>query len=374
MPDWAKRLRGIEQFCESRQLPGLVVTSAVNVKYLSGFAGSSGMLVCAAGRHCLVTDGRYDAYVRDAMRAGTIAALDVQRVESRYDEALVSCLQRLGWARAGFEAEQVTVATLARWKDLWGDAEWVATTQVVERLRVIKDGGELDALRRGGRALSGVARSLGSWVASGRTEREVARDIETAIERAGFERPAFPTIVAAGPNSAYPHATPTDRRLTGGDLVVLDFGGVLDGYCVDLTRMAGIGHIGSARLRLYSAVREAQAAALAVVRSGVAGSDVDAAARQMLESHGLGAAFVHSTGHGLGLEVHEGPRLARPRAGVAGVPGDGDNDVLEAGMVITIEPGAYVEGVGGVRLEDDVVVTIGGSEMLTDAPRDLLVV
>jgi Xaa-Pro aminopeptidase len=375
MPDWAARLRNIEQFCESRELSALVVTSAVNIKYLSGFAGSSGMLVCAAGRHCLITDGRYDAYVRDAMRAGTIAALDLQRVESRYDDALMGCLQRMALSRVGFEAEHVTVATLARWTELLKDLGWVSTSEVVERLRLIKDAGELDALRRGGKALSGVARSLGAWVVPGRTERDVARDIETAIERAGFERPAFPTIVAAGPNSAYPHATPTDRRLTGGDLVVLDFGGVLDGYCVDLTRMAGIGHIGSAGLRLYSAVREAQDAALAAVRSGVAGSDVDAAARQMLESHGLGAAFVHSTGHGLGLEVHEGPRLSRPRAGVAGAPRDPkDNDVLEAGMVCTIEPGAYVEGVGGVRLEDDVVVTIGGSEMLTDAPRDLLVV
>jgi Xaa-Pro aminopeptidase len=186
------------------------------------------------------------------------------------------------------------------------------------------------------------------------------------MERAGFERPAFETIVASGPNSAYPHARPTDRRLSAGDLVVLDFGGVLDGYCVDLTRMAGIGQIGSASERLYGSVRDAHAAALGAVRAGVPGSDVDAAARQVLESNGLGAAFVHGTGHGLGLEVHEAPRLARATA-VLG-------EMLEAGMVCTVEPGAYVEGVGGVRLEDDVVVTNGGSELLTDAPRDLLMV
>jgi Xaa-Pro aminopeptidase len=194
----------------------------------------------------------------------------------------------------------------------------------------------------------------------------VAHDIDLALERAGFERPAFETIVAAGPNSAYPHARPTGRRLAPGDLVVLDFGGVLDGYCVDLTRMAGIGSVGTAASQLYLAVRDAQSAALQAVCAGVRASEVDAAARRVLEAAGLGDAFVHGTGHGLGLEVHEAPRLARSSSGVI--------DELEPGMVCTIEPGAYVEGVGGVRLEDDVVVTIGGSELLTEAPRDLLVV
>jgi Xaa-Pro aminopeptidase len=203
-------------------------------------------------------------------------------------------------------------------------------------------------------------------VAPGRTEREIARDIDRAIEHAGFERPAFETIVASGPNSAYPHARPTDRSLAPGDLVVLDFGGVLDGYCVDLTRMAAVGSISIAARRLYEAVRDAQARAIASIRAGVSGADVDAAARDALEAEGLGSAFVHGTGHGLGLEVHEGPRLSRAASGASAR--------LDAGMVCTVEPGAYVEGVGGVRLEDDVVVTLGGSELLTDAPRDLVLI
>src|SRR5207248_3217729 len=150
-------------------------------------------------------------------------------------------------------------------------------------------------------------RELGTWVVADRPELEIARAIDRAIERAGFERPAFETIVASGPHSAYPHARPTDRRLRAGDLVVLDFGGVLDGYCVDLTRMAAIGQIASAADSLYTAVRDAQAAALGAVRAGVRGSAVDQAARQTLEARGLGAAFLHGTGHGLGLEVHEAP-------------------------------------------------------------------
>ncbi len=366
MPDWIGRLKKIEELCAAQQLDAFVVSSPINLKYLSGFNGSTGLLVCAPRGHCLITDGRYEGQVRDWMRAGTVASLDVERVEARYDLTLAARLARMGARQVGLEADHVTVASLRRWQELAGQTTWRPMDQVVERMRLIKDDWELAALRRGGRALADVASRLGSWVREGLTERELARDIDQAIERVGFERLAFDTIVASGPNSAYPHARPTDRRLARGDLVVLDFGGVLDGYCVDLTRMAGIGQIGSAAERLYSSVRDAQVAALEAVRAGVLGSDVDAAARQVLESNGLGAAFVHGTGHGLGLEVHEAPRLARTTA-LAG-------DTLEAGMVCTIEPGAYVEGLGGVRLEDDVVVTNDGSELLTDAPRDLLMV
>jgi Xaa-Pro aminopeptidase len=235
----------------------------------------------------------------------------------------------------------------------------------VEAHRIVKDALEIEILRRAARLLSDVARDLQSLVAAGRTEREVARAIEGAIETAGFSAPAFPTIVASGPHSARPHARPTDRRLQPGDLVVLDFGGVLDGYCGDLTRTAAIGPVSARAQALYEAVREAHAAAIAAVRPGVLASDVDAAARASLASRGVGEAFLHGTGHGLGLDLHEAPRLGRPDADRA--------EHLAAGMVCTIEPGVYVEGTGGVRLEDDVLVTAEGCEVLTDAPRELLV-
>ena len=169
----------------------------------------------------------------------------------------------------------------------------------------------------------------------GRTERAIAADIEAAIREAGFSRPAFETIVASGPNSALPHARPTDRQLKAGDPTVLDFGGVYDGYCVDLTRTVQLGACSAALARLYAAVAEAQQAAIQAIRPGVVASDVDAAARQVLERHGLGDAFGHGTGHGLGLEVHEEPRIARP------TPRNVDA-VIEPGMVFTVEPGAYV--------------------------------
>jgi len=198
-------------------------------------------------------------------------------------------------------------------------------------------------------------------VREGRTERAVAADIEEAMRAAGFSRPAFETIVASGPNSALPHARPTDRRIESGEPTVLDFGGVYDGYCVDLTRTVQLGAISQALGRLYHAVRAAQEAAIRAVRPGVAASTIDAAARSVLDGYGLGKAFGHGTGHGLGLEVHEEPRIARA---VARQP----DPLVEPGMVFTIEPGAYVPGVGGVRIEDDVLVTEDGCEVLTKPP------
>jgi Xaa-Pro aminopeptidase len=234
----------------------------------------------------------------------------------------------------------------------------VPTERIVERARIIKDAAEIDALREGGRRLAQVATGLPGLVREGRTERAIALDIELAMRDAGFARPAFETIVASGPNSVLPHARPTSRTVQSGDPTVLDFGGVYDGYCVDLTRTVQLGAPSAALRGLYAAVAEAQQAALAAVRPGVASSAIDAAARSVLERHGLGEAFGHGTGHGLGLEVHEEPRIARPS-------GRQPDLMVEPGMVFTIEPGAYVPGVGGVRLEDDVLVTENGCEILT---------
>ena len=347
----------------------------MNIRYLTGFQGSSGLLICSADSACLVTDGRYDAAVRGSIAAGEMADMDVERVALRYDLTLVEVIRKRKFARVGFEAGHVTVATLESWRRAASDGDanenenevdWVATDNVVEALRIIKDAEEIALFRRAGPARAGVAGRLREWVRAGRTEREVARDIDGGISQAGFSDVAFPTIVASGPHSAHPHARPGDRRLRDGDLVVLDFGGVLDGYCVDLTRMAGIGQVGSEAMALVTAVLSAQREAIAAVRPGRLGADVDKAARSVLEAAGLGPAFLHGTGHGLGLEVHEAPRVSRSATG--------SSDTLQPGMVCTIEPGAYVEGLGGVRMEDDVLVTASGCEVLTEAPRDLLVV
>jgi Xaa-Pro aminopeptidase len=243
--------------------------------------------------------------------------------------------------------------------------ELVPTDSLVERLRLVKDEFEATILREAASRLSEVARGVLSDLARpGGREHDMAAEIDWRLKRAGFERTAFDTIVAAGPNAALPHAHPTDRRVEAGDLLLLDFGGVLHGYCVDLTRTVAIGPVRDEYRRIYRAVYDAQRAAIASVRPGCLTDAVDAAARDRLTASGLGEAFRHSTGHGLGLEVHEEPRLGRTReGGPPAVP-------LEAGMVCTIEPGAYLPDLGGVRLEDDVRVSADGCQVLTDVPFD----
>ncbi len=341
-----------------------LISSATNIAYLTGFHGSAGLLLQSGDAEFLILDGRYTLGAVEAQVRGDVAPVSIEPVETTYDAALAGLIGRLGAGRITFEPEHVSVSVLGRWQALV-PGEWHGPGDLVEPLRLIKDASEIAIFRRAGVALVGVAARLTEWVRAGRTEREVAADIVRGLDDAGFSRPAFDTIVASGPNSALPHARPGDRRLSGGDLVVLDFGGVLDGYCVDLTRMAAVGRLGDEAVGLFRAVRSAQQAALDVIRAGVSTGTVDAAARQVLAAQGLGAAFVHGTGHGLGLEVHEAPRLSRV---------SGPEDLLRSGMVCTVEPGAYVAGVGGVRLEDDVLVTDTGGEVLTPGPRDLITV
>jgi Xaa-Pro aminopeptidase len=232
----------------------------------------------------------------------------------------------------------------------------------------------LEVFRRAGQLLDRVAAGVLASIRVGLAEREIAADIDFRLKTGGFEGLAFDTIVASGPNSALPHARPGPRVLGPGDLVVLDFGGVYGGYCVDLSRTVCVGEPSAEAQRLYDAVFEAQSAALSMIRPGVRVSQIDQAARQVLERRGLGSAFGHATGHGLGLEVHEEPRVGPLGAGVPGVAPVTRDEVLEAGVVITVEPGVYVAGVGGVRIEDDVAVVAGGAELLTHVDRKLLVV
>ncbi len=374
-PDWSGRLSRVWAPAAT-PADALVVSTPVNIKYLTGFDGTAGLLVVTPDRHCLLLDGRYEQGAAAALQSGRLAPVVISPVRGRFDTALAAVLAELGTRTVAFEAEQVTVATLAAWQRSNPGREFLPAYRTVERLRLIKDDWEIAAIRRACTRLSEVGRRLMEWVRPGRTEREIARDIDQGMADAGFSRPAFPTIVASGPHSAHPHARPTDRPLSSGDLVVLDFGGVLDGYCGDLTRMAGVGQVKTEVRALFDAVWAAQGAALAAVRAQAPVFDVDAAARGVLQARGLAEAFVHATGHGLGLEVHEAPRLARRVEDDEGAPIEEPREFrqLDAGMVCTIEPGAYVDGLGGVRLEDDVLVTTHGCDVLTDVPADLLIV
>jgi Xaa-Pro aminopeptidase len=274
-------------------------------------------------------------------------------------------------ARVGFEAAHMTVARHGWLTATLGGGEMTpaltGTEGIVERARVQKDPYELETLRTAADMLTAVVPGIFEEVRRGRTERDLALEIDWRMRRAGFERNAFDTIVAAGPNGALPHAHAGERRLVEGDLVVLDFGGVYDSYCVDLTRTVSVGVAGQRAREVYAAVRAAHDLAIEAVCPGRSRFDIDAAARDELARRGFGEVFGHGTGHGLGIEVHEDPRIGRRRPGA-----DAQEEAVAAGMVFTIEPGAYLPGWGGVRIEDDVVVTQTGVEVLTKATLELV--
>lgn len=365
----AARLARVRSFARAAGIDALVVTHLPNVCYLTGFSGTAGAAVLLPDICILIVDFRYVTAASD-LTATLGDRVRVETFDRSYDEAIVDLLRRERPQRIGIEAAYLPVSRFnAISAGLAGHAPLplessdpapvlVPTERLVERARIIKDDDEIRALREGARRLAAVARRVEDWVRPGRTELAVAADLEAAIRDAGFSRLAFDTIVASGPNSALPHARPGSRKLQPGDSTVLDFGGVYDGYCVDLTRTVQVGAFSEALDRLYAAVAEAQQEAIRATRPGVAASAIDAAARGVLARHGLGDAFGHGTGHGLGLEVHEEPRITRPSAKLP-------DPIVEPGMVFTIEPGAYVPGLGGVRIEDDVLVTQTGCEVLT---------
>jgi Xaa-Pro aminopeptidase len=368
----SRRHQTVRQAIASRSVDALVVTSLPNILYLTNFTGSSAIVVLTNDRLRFITDFRYVTAVTDTVgTASECPGLDLMTVDSSYDATLAAVLREMPSARVGFEAGNLTVARYEWLKTALGVGSGVptlvATESLVERARVRKDGYELSTLRTAAEMLSRVVPGAIGEVRRGRTELEVAHAIDGRLLREGFMKTAFDTIVAAGPNSALPHAHPGERRIIENDLVVLDFGGVYDSYCVDLTRTVSVGAADSRVREVYGAVLEAHDLAIEAVRPGASRFSIDAAARDELARRGLGAAFGHGTGHGLGIEVHEDPRVGRRRAEEAG-----DDEAVTAGMVFTIEPGAYLPGWGGVRIEDDVVVTETGVDVLTTSTTELI--
>jgi Xaa-Pro aminopeptidase len=357
----------------SRGLDALVVTSLSNILYLTNFTGSAAIVVLTADRLFFITDFRYLTVLDEAQgTAHECRDTDVVTVEGSYDATLARLLAAHPFRRIGFEAAHLTVdrhrwltATVAA--EGPKDAELVATERLVERARVRKDPHEIATLREAAKRLSRVADAVPAEVVRGLSERDVALAIDRRVRQAGFQRPAFDTIVASGPNAALPHARPGERTITEGDLVVLDFGGVYDSYCVDLTRTVSVGPASSRAREVYDAVLEAHDRAITSVAPGRSRFAIDAAAREVLGRHGLSEAFGHGTGHGLGIDVHEDPRISKQGPGV-----NTEDLAVAAGMVFTIEPGAYLPGWGGVRIEDDVLVTDIGVEVLTDATTELM--
>jgi Xaa-Pro aminopeptidase len=356
----------------------LLVTTLPNVAWLTGFDGSAAVALVRPHDIILVTDARYRE-AADEIAAGAGGLIATAFVDDTYDETIVRLIAGEG-GPIGFEAGSMTVARL----------NWLTTTlerggsrtsltptmTAVEACRSVKDAWEIGLLREGAQRLSAVAIGVLADIRPGLVERDIAQAIEGGLRRAGFSRPAFDTIVASGTRAALPHGRASDRVIQPREVVVLDFGGVYGGYCVDLTRTIACGDPGAEARDWYEGVRAAQAAAIAVIRPGRLATDVDHAARTVLDDRGLGHLFTHGTGHGLGLEVHEAPRVGRSRLESGREPMPGTVPIpehLAAGMTLTVEPGVYVPGRGGVRIEDDVLVTASGVEVLTSVPRTLVI-
>ncbi len=367
-----QRQAAVRQAMAGLGVDSLLVTSLPNVFYLTGHEGSAGVALLTATRSQLYVDPRYAEAVAQ-LQASPAAppGLEVRIVPGSYDQAIVDGLIDLGVTRVGVEAGHLTVARhrwfLSALAQAAPTVELVATEGLLEDARAVKDTHEIALLRQSCLGLTAVAEAAFRAVRAGATEREVAGAIEQGLRSGGYARPAFDTIVGSGPNGALPHYRAGERRLERGDLVVLDFGGVLDGYCSDLTRTVAVGEANAKAREVYAAVLAAQQAGIEAVRPGIPASAVDAAARQELAQRGFGDAFTHGTGHGLGIDVHELPRVSRARSDSSAPEG-----LLRPGMVVTIEPGAYLPGWGGVRIEDDVLVTENGYEVLTSVTRELL--
>ena len=360
--DFGGRLGRLRHQLESEGLGAFLVTNLVNVRYLTGFIGSAGMLLVEPDNAVLVTDGRYGFQANQQLgRSGVTAR--VEAVAAAEQDELLGDLTR-GLGEVGLEAGHITWARQRALKRTWGRAKaLVPTTGVVERLRALKDRGEVARVAAAA-AVADEALKLAQAMLEGRTtESEVAAAIEAEMRRIGAEGPAFDTIVASGPNAALPHHRPGERRIRRGELVVLDFGARVDGYRSDMTRTVRAGEgtkVPAALERIARAVSASQDAGLSAVRDGVPGSEVDRACREVIEAAGFGEYFVHGTGHGVGLDIHEAPSLARA-----------SRDILSSGQVVTVEPGIYLPGAGGARTEDTVLVTEAGCEVLTLAPKAL---
>lgn len=341
------------------RLEALLVSSLPNILYLCGFSGSNGVLVIAPESLHLFTDSRYTLQAREEAPG---ARVHIERQALAAAGTLMRRMAGRDGLRAGFDPAHLSLVDWPPLKKAAGHrVRWKAAAGLVESLREIKSAGEMEILREAATLGSRVMAEVIEWIRPGVSELDVAAEIDYRMRQKGASGPSFDTIVASGTRTALPHAQPTLKRLQKRDLVLLDLGAILRHYCSDLTRTVCLGRAPARLRRLYQAVEDAQKAAFDALVAGRTAGAVDRAARGVLERKGLGRYFTHSTGHGLGIEIHEAPRIGRAQ-----------KQEFRVGNVVTIEPGVYIEGYGGIRIEDDVAVHASGPEILTSAPRGLL--
>jgi Xaa-Pro aminopeptidase len=336
----------------------LLVTELVNVRYLTGYSGSNGLALIGPQTRTFITDFRYVEQAAEEVDP----SFERRRAPQDLVEAVAEALPD-GARRLGFEAAHTSVRAHARLAELLGSrAELVPTTGLVERLRAVKEPEEIELIRAATVLADTAFERLISDGLIGRTERELAIALEFDMRRRGAERASFPPIIAAGPHGALPHAQPREVEIRTGDVVVVDWGAELDGYCSDCTRTVAAGKVSDEAREIYELVLESQLAGLGAVKSGADGREVDTVARDVIDAAGHGGEFGHGLGHGVGLAIHEAPRLSQR-----------SDDVLAPGNVVTVEPGIYLPGRFGVRIEDLVVTTDNGADVLTSVSKRLIV-
>ena len=355
--DYGGRQKQFQQTLVDEELDGFVTTHAANLRYLCGYTGSNGLLLFLAGRRMFFTDGRYTQQAHDEVKGARVV---IARGPLWPAAAKVIC--KLRSAAVGFESDLTTVAAAAQMgKLVHRRIEWKPTSGLIMRQRIIKDADELKLIREAVKLGARVYQRAQKLIRPGTREVEVAGNLEFAARRAGADGMSFETIVAGGKRGALPHGRASVQPIPRRGFVVVDSGVILRGYCSDMTRTVHVGQVGRVERAWYEAVLEAQLVGVGTVRPGITAAEVDEATRSVLRKSKLDRYFTHSTGHGVGLEIHEPPRL-----------GKNQSERLAPGMVITIEPGIYIPGKGGIRIEDMVVVTKSGCEVLTPVTKELV--
>lgn len=352
------RLAALADGLTAAHIDGLLVTSAANVRYLTGFSGSSALLFVTPRDTLLITDFRYQTQAAEEVDGLARVVIESQSLWTGLWQNLAQLPQL---EVAGFESAHLVHRDFQRLLEGGGRYQWRPATDLVESLRERKDAGEVEKIRAAITVAECALERVMKSVRAGMTERIVAGLLEAALRESGSDGFAFPTIVASGPNAALPHARPTARQVCSGDFLLIDFGAVVSGYCSDITRTFVVGRATDEQREVYEIVRLANERAALALRPGMTGRDADGVARGYIEDRGFGEMFGHSLGHGIGLEVHEAPRLAKTADGP-----------LVQGAVVTVEPGIYRPGWGGVRIEDDVHLSSGGTQVLTRFTRELI--
>ena len=360
--DFLARQAKLREHLATTRFDGLLISHLPNIRYLCGFTGSAGLLLVEEAGSVFFTDVRYDIQAHEEVKASKIV-IARKAVMQAIGDHLGRRRRRKAW-HIGIEAEHFTVADKKRFAKLTPSGVALKDAPpIVERARMVKDENELQKTRAAVALGAKLFDRAVEVLRPGLKEVDVAAEMELAARHAGAEQMSFPTIIASGARSALPHGRASEQQIRAGGFVVCDFGVILSGYCSDQTRTVWVGAVPVDARQAYDAVREAQQAAIEAVHPGIPVGEVDAAARKVLQKAGLGRYFTHSTGHGVGLEIHESPRVA-----------NGRREILQPGMVITIEPGVYFPGKWGVRIEDMVAVTASGCEVLTPTSKDFLAV